>query len=151
MSQATKRCAMCKRAQQLVEFNRRCRSGDGLQAHCRECNREASRAYYRRSRAKHLRDVARHKRAYVARNRSILLAHLLEHPCVDCGESDPRVLEFDHVRGVKRGDVGSMAANAVSVAGLLGEIAKCEVRCVNCHLRRSGEAQRWWRARVPPR
>ena len=49
--------------------------------------------------------------------------------CVDCGCTDKRILEFDHVRGEK---VGSpMAATGKVKADV--EIAKCEVRCPNCH------------------
>ncbi len=53
--------------------------------------------------------------------------------CVDCGETDMLVLEFDHV-GAKRGQISTMVWN-VSFATLLAEIAKCEIRCCNCHRR----------------
>jgi hypothetical protein len=55
---------------------------------------------------------------------------------VDCGESDPIVLEFDHVRGVKRGEI-SRLKTMVSLETLAEEIAKCDVRCANCHRRKT--------------
>lgn len=86
------------------------------------------------------------KRAHIARNRDIVLQHLLSHPCVDCGQHDLEVLEFDHVRGRKLGSVAQMAGYPVREERLRAEIAKCEVRCVNCHRRRSSRAGRWWSA-----
>ncbi len=143
-----KRCCTCKATLPAAQFNRRLRSRDGLQPHCRECNRRASRAYYERNRARHLADVDDNKAAYIVRNRDLVLEHLLEHPCVDCGETDVRVLDFDHVRGTKRREVGRMATSPFSVATLRAEIDKCDVRCVNCHGRRTRIALNWWRADI---
>jgi hypothetical protein len=61
---------------------------------------------------------------------------------VDCGESDPIVLEFDHIRGKKVGDVSTLAGQAFSWHKLSAEIAKCEVRCANCHRRRTYERRK---------
>jgi hypothetical protein len=58
-----------------------------------------------------------------------------EHPCVDCGEGDPIVLDFDHVRGVKRFSVANAARGKHAMSTVIEEIAKCEVRCANCHRR----------------
>lgn len=149
MTERAKRCVICKASRPVEQFNRRVRSKDGPQPHCRKCNRRASREYYRRTRGKHIDDVSRNKADYIGRNRELLLQHLVEHPCVDCGETDLRVLDFDHVRGSKRREVGRMAAAPFSVAVLEAEIAKCEVRCVNCHRRRTGRALNWWRADLP--
>lgn len=51
--------------------------------------------------------------------------------CVDCGEKDFDVLEFDHVRGEKSGTVAQFMRSGPS--RLYAEIDKCEVRCANCH------------------
>lgn len=77
------------------------------------------------------------------RNHRYLLAVLRSAACADCGESDPVVLEFDH-RGEKRGNVSSMADWA-SLETLETEIAKCDVRCGNCHRRKTQRALRSYR------
>lgn len=59
--------------------------------------------------------------------------YLLEHPCVDCGETNPVVLEFDHVRGTKHFNIGEAASRVLSLKRVQAEVAKCEVRCANCH------------------
>ncbi|GAA1417817.1 hypothetical protein GCM10009640_02540 [Agrococcus citreus] len=52
---------------------------------------------------------------------------------MDCGSTDIRVLEFDHVRGTKVASVGSMVRRGRGLAVIEAEIAKCDVRCRNCH------------------
>jgi hypothetical protein len=64
--------------------------------------------------------------------------YLRDHPCVDCGEADPLLLEFDHV-GDKRGGVMDLAWGEYSIESIEAEIAKCEVRCCNCHRRKTAE------------
>jgi len=52
------------------------------------------------------------------------------------------VLEFDHVRGVKRAEVAQMAGYSLKAAR--DEIAKCEVRCGNCHRRKTIRERGHW-------
>jgi hypothetical protein len=68
----------------------------------------------------------------IARNVAHVHEVLRSSTCVDCGENDPVVLEFDH-RGRKRGSVTQMAWWGFSLAAIDAEIAYCEVRCANCH------------------
>ena len=52
--------------------------------------------------------------------------------CFDCGfAGHPAALHFDHVRGEKVSNVGTMYGRAHAV--LIREIEKCVVRCANCH------------------
>lgn len=144
-----KRCTICKQAYELTEFNRKRSSSDGLQDVCRECNRASARRYYSENREKHLRVVMeRTKRARRAAQ-DFIGGYLAIHPCVDCGEADIRVLDFDHRPGVaKSADVMRLVRFGHSLKKVVSEIAKCDVRCRNCHARVTYErSENNWRQR----
>jgi len=88
--------------------------------------------------------IAEQWRKHADRNRRFVLAYKTSLGCVDCGEQDPVVLDFDHVRGRKIGRVSSMRAQGWSLLTIVREIEKCELRCANCHRRRhnTGENRR---------
>lgn len=86
------------------------------------------------------------ERARRAALQAMVIEYLKEHPCVDCGETDPIVLDFDHVRGVKRQHVTYMISHQWGKQSVLDEIEKCDVRCANCHRRRTAQTQGWARA-----
>jgi len=65
-------------------------------------------------------------------NRINIIEFLQKHPCVDCGEKDIIVLEFDHINGNKDFNISQMIKDK-SWKNVLKEITKCEVRCANCH------------------
>jgi hypothetical protein len=65
-----------------------------------------------------------------------VLRYLVEHPCTDCGEHDPVVLEFDHV-GEKTATIARLVSDGAELGILADEISRCEVVCVNCHRRRT--------------
>ena len=52
--------------------------------------------------------------------------------CVDCGESDPRVLDFDHIN-TKRHNISTLLRKEYSWDSILEEASNCVVRCANCH------------------
>jgi hypothetical protein len=57
-------------------------------------------------------------------------------PCQDCGDQyPPFVMEYDHVRGIKRHNIGKMANHKRE--RVLAEIAKCDLVCCVCHRIRS--------------
>jgi hypothetical protein len=74
----------------------------------------------------------------------MVIEYLLDHPCVDCGISDPLVLEFDHMDN-KIMDVSSLAGSSVAWKRVEAEIAKCVVRCANCHRKRTALDRGWYK------
>jgi len=71
-------------------------------------------------------------------NRRKLIIELKDVPCADCqGRFHYCQMDFDHVRGVKLGQVIQMKSRAT----ILEEAAKCEVVCANCHRERTQKAQ----------
>ena len=62
--------------------------------------------------------------------------YLADNPCIDCGESDPIVLEFDH-QGDKSFTIGAVASVSPAFNRLIAEVAKCQVRCANCHRKKT--------------
>jgi hypothetical protein len=139
-TEGTKRCPRCKETKSLKEFHRRRSNPNGLQYWCKLCNRETRNTIYQNNRAVQVaREIARQQA-----NRERVYQYLTTHPCVDCGEADPVVLEFDHV-GVKTVIISRMFS--FKWERILAEISQCEVRCANCHRRKTAKQLGWWKAR----
>ena len=136
-----KKCHICKKAKSLSEFNKKHDRKDGLQTHCRECNRQLSKDYYKNNRTKHLKAILirnKKNREFLQR---YIVQYLKEHCCVDCGQNNIIVLEFDHIRGIKTRNISDMLHRNVSLTTLQYEIDKCDVRCRNCHIIRTANVQ----------
>jgi hypothetical protein len=70
--------------------------------------------------------------------RANLFEYLSTKKCVDCGEADPVVLDFDHRKPQNKfKSISQMMSGHYSWISLMREIKKCEIRCANCHRRKS--------------
>jgi hypothetical protein len=139
---AMKRCPQCKKTKALEGFAIARRRKDGRQSTCKECKREWDRKIYKRNPQKYA-DRNAAKRELL---RKLIAEYLQGHPCVDCGENDIVVLEFDHIGDDKVSDISHLISRGAAWATLLREIAKCEVVCANDHRRRTarrGGHYRW--------
>ncbi len=131
-----KQCGKCKSTIDIKYFNKKSKKSNGdiiYQSYCKECNKIRSKKYYRDNIEKHKKQVSIKRKKFTDRNNKIVLDYLKTHPCIDCGITDVRVLEFDHVRGDKKTTVSQLRGSGFSENTLLEEISKCEVRCANCH------------------
>ena len=81
------------------------------------------------------------------RNREYVDRYLKNHPCVDCKESDIIVLEFDHIGDQKIDAISVAIRNCWAISKLQAEIDKCEVRCANCHRRKTAKQFGWYKNR----
>ena len=132
-----KKCGMCQSLKEHPEFGVNRAKKDGLKTQCRECKREMQSRWYARNKGPHTIKVNLRRKERALATRKLIYAYLLEHPCVDCGDPDPLMLEFDHVRGEKQNEISQMVSDGLAWQRILSEIAKCEVRCVRCHRRRT--------------
>lgn len=136
-----KRCSTCREIKPLAEYNRRTAAPYGHQPACRACNA----AYHRANWHRHMAQIKARAERRRAAARAFVIEYLREHPCVDCGEADIVVLEFDHLRD-KRANVGSLIGTS-EIWRIQEEIAKCEVVCANCHRRRTAARANSYRHR----
>jgi hypothetical protein len=115
---------------------------------CKACHKVYRRQHYLDNREKYIKKARRWNREYVVqyrtRAREYIYAYLQSHPCVDCGETDPLVLDFDHVRGVKRESISQLVRSQATLEVIKAEIAKCDVRCANCHRRKTAKERGHW-------
>jgi hypothetical protein len=80
-----------------------------------------------------------YQRNWERNNRATLRAKIneikLTFGCVDCGyKENAFALQFDHRPGVgKESDISRMLSVNRKWSRIEAEIAKCDVRCANCH------------------
>ncbi len=107
--------------------------------------REAARRHYEKNREAMIARAKEHTKLKRIQLRAWIRDYLAIHPCVDCGESDPVVLEFDHRDPASKvGNIGDIVNRAGwGLARLQAEVEKCDVRCCNCHRRRTAQEKHW--------
>ncbi len=130
-----KRCTRCGEEKPVSEFAWKSESKGWRMSYCKQCVRARSRAHYTENRATYLSRNKLTKRDLRTARLLLLLEYFVEHPCVDCGETDPLVLDFDHLRD-KEFTIGEELISR-SWDAVTAEIEKCEVVCANCHRRRT--------------
>lgn len=123
----------------ISEFAKNKNNKDGYQKRCKKCQKEADSKYYKSSekRRKNLRETSKKQEQIL---RDYVINYLLSHPCIDCGEKDIVVLEFDHNNSKeKTTSISIMVTHCVSLKKLKTEIEKCSIRCSNCHRRKTAK------------
>ena len=139
----TQVCNRCLKAKPILDFNWRYKALGIRQRTCRFCQAEQKKAWYEKHGDKHRERVRQNNRQIKEEGRQFVYDYLSTHPCVDCGESDPRVLEFDHIKGRKYKAISRMVSNNYPVSAIQQEISKTVIRCANCHRRKTYEEKGW--------
>jgi hypothetical protein len=123
LAPACKSCSACSRILPASDFNKCSSSSTGLRYSCRECDAKA-------------------RSIRVRINQEYVWNLLLNDECRDCGIKDIRVLQFDHIRGVKIDEIANIIAK-YSLKVLKEELEKCIPRCANCHQIKTGRDYKW--------
>lgn len=135
-----KTCSTCEVPKPLEDFGKRARSPDGFNPECKVCANGRNKRYYQSDHNGRRSKIREATIENIRQNRIRIYAYLLQHPCVDCQEDNPFLLEFDHQRD-KQGLISQM--HKCSWSRIKREIAKCEVRCVRCHRLKTAKDFGW--------
>lgn len=122
-------CSVCKQSKELAHFNKK-------GSDCKLCHRTRMNLHYKNNKQYYI-DKAKIRDTKTRNdNRQKLIDYLLEHPCLDCYNTDVEVLQFDHVDpSMKTYNISSILTRPWSTVEK--EIIKCEVRCANCHIKKT--------------
>lgn len=136
-------CCSCKQSKHSDEFpvSRKAKSGHGSK--CLLCQREYHKQYYKKNTTETKTRISKHNKRYLIRNRQYIWDYLKTHPCIECNESDPRLLEFDHLND-KTMCVSQMMRTGYAIATINKEIEKCQILCVRCHRLKTASQQNWY-------
>ena len=134
-------CTVCGATKEAEAFAFKNKAAGRRHRKCKVCMAAYGREHYTRNRAAYItRSVANMR----VRRRSLkhrVWEYLAAQACVDCGERDPLVLDFDHIEPEnKRNEIYWLAHGTYAWSTIVDEVAKCDVRCANCHRRRTKAA-----------
>ncbi|MBI3486273.1 hypothetical protein HY025_05040 [Candidatus Daviesbacteria bacterium] len=142
-----RQCSRCKKHKFLNEFNFKDKAKGLRQYHCKECSRLYVQSHYKRNRQYYIRKAKIRNEKTRKVIKDFVWNYLSKHACVDCGEKDPIVLEFDHIRD-KSFTISSAGRDRL-LEDVIREIKKCEVRCANCHRRKTAKQFGWDKKALP--
>ncbi len=137
MSGELRRCGRCGELKPVDDFAWRRKRKLQRDNFCRPCRSAYGRDHYLANKERYIQNAAAVKRKTLMERTKFLLDFFKTNPCIDCGEPDPVVLEFDHLR-----DKSFAVGQGFQERGwqsIMDEMAKCEVVCANCHRRRTAE------------
>ena len=98
--------------------------------------KEYHRAWYQRNKVRRAAQINASRKRRIRYMYEEIKTYKTHKGCADCKETDPIVLEFDHLKD-KEDDVSKMLYSARPWCVVLREIEKCDVVCRNCHARRT--------------
>ena len=127
-------CTTCRIEKDNLEFNKNKAKKDGLNTICRDCSNKRSKLYYSDNREHHKAVIQKRNKKIRGSVRGKILEILNSNPCKDCGISDIRVLEFDHLPQYEKfKDISTLMRHGYSWQKIKEEIDKCDIVCANCH------------------
>jgi hypothetical protein len=135
-----KYCSGCDQSLDIDQFNWKSIAKNVRYHQCKTCWNAVNRERYAKNKQYYIEKANVRGQENRKQNRKKVVEYLESHPCVDCPESDIVILTFDHVRGKKIGNISDMLRD-YSWSSIQKEIDKCEVRCWNCHMRRTAKTR----------
>lgn len=115
-------CTKCFREWPLTEFKSVINRRTKLTTQCKSCRKTVKKS-------------RKNKTTQIGKCREFWLEWKKRQVCIDCGCNDYRVIEADHVYGIKVNAVSAYTwwAQNGGVEAMTKELKKCEARCTCCH------------------
>ncbi len=144
----TKRCTKCKIEKPISQFSFKIKTRGLRQYQCKKCSRKLLRSHYNRNKTYYVEKARKRNDRIKLEILNFIQGYLLEHPCIDCGETDPVVLEFDHKhKKDKFKEVSLLIRGRYPIQIVKDEMQKCEIRCANCHRRKTAKQFNWFKGK----
>lgn len=131
-----KQCSTCKQEKDESLFNKKHGKPQGI---CKECHSVYRKKHYQENRQKYI-DKARKNNEIYAEE---FYKWLSNKSCMDCGNDDIRVLEFDHLENKEFNLSAKIGGRKLE--SLMDEINKCDIVCSNCHKIRTSVRGNWYK------
>lgn len=128
-----KKCDICKKIKDILEFNKNRTKKDGYNSICKICSRERSKNYYKDNTDHHKKVVNKNKQKYRKNLYFKINTIKKEKGCYFCNENEPCCIDFHHINPKEKQDLISRLINSVAPRKLEKEIKKCIPVCSNCH------------------
>lgn len=139
-----KKCTKCKKEKDINDFNFKIKSIGKRNSECKECSRLLIKNHYNSNREYYLKKAKRRNNQIKQGVIDYIYQYLSKNHCIDCGESDITVLEFDHSNKFNKVEtVSYLIKNKYPLDKIIAEISKCDVRCANCHRRKTARDFNW--------
>ena len=147
-----KKCTKCKKEKQINEFSFKNKLVNIRHSQCKDCTRLLVKNHYLKNKQYYLDKTRKRNAKLYSEIIRFIQEYLKKNPCLDCGESDITVLEFDHNRDkfTKFKAVSSLIKSRYPIEIIKREINKCEIRCANCHRRKTARDFNWIKSKMRP-
>lgn len=148
-------CTVCGKFKPETDYYFKNKYANKLHSQCKVCYSEKRKLFWEDHYGKYgngyrKRAMERNKKLKT-QTKKLLLSHLANKSCEDCGNDDIRVLEFHHLDpSSKAFSIAKGMANTYSWVKILREIDKCQILCANCHKIKTAEEQGWYKALQKP-
>lgn len=131
-------CSKCSQSKPEADFSKK---RGGRAEVCKKCHNEYAAGHYRKNKEKYIDRTNAKRQQY----KESFYRWLSGKSCVDCGNNNMVVLEFDHVTGEKSYNISNKIGQ-VPLESMMEEIGKCEIVCANCHRIRTAGRGNWMKA-----
>lgn len=140
-------CSKCLVEKDIESFSFKQKDRQIRKRICKHCHASYRRKHYLQNKAKYIKKAHEWNKKQAEILSRYLFERLSKSQCIDCGEKDIIVLDFDHLDNKLFG-IAEMYKNRYSLEAIKEELDKCVVRCANCHRRKTAKESGFWKFKM---